>query len=409
MKLSSIRSVAESQRDVLNTAPLGLEREVLPSLPDIQTHALVVSGIRRCGKSTLLNQYVRRLQRGFFYFNFEDIRLSAFQTEDYQFLDIVIQETDVSVLFFDEIQQAPQWERYIRQKLDAGFQVLLTGSNAALLSRELGTALTGRHIQRELFPFSYGEFLLFHDHSAGRISLERYLEEGGFPEFLKTGNREIVQQLQDDILYRDIAVRYNIRDERSLKRLYLWLLSNAGRLMTPSKLTGVVGIKSPTTVLEYLSHLESAWMVHVVPRFAWSAKAQSLAPKKIYSADPAFVRLSSLSFSRDLGSSLENFVYLELRRRTNRLFYFAENDRECDFVVDPRRDDVPCMQVCWELTAENEKREISGLIEAMNFFSVDSGVIFTADQEDRIIVDGKTIDLVPAWKFDFSSVATGTL
>ncbi len=402
MKLSELRGIADSQRAALDDNPLGLERECLKNFPDIRTHALVVSGIRRCGKSTLLHQYVRHLGEAFFYFNFEDIRLSGFEAADYRLLDSLIDAAGVSTLFLDEVQTAPEWDRFVRHALDTGRRVILTGSNASLLSRELGSSLTGRHLQEELFPFSWAEYCHFRNVNPSGAALERYLAEGGFPEFLKTGNPEILRQLQQDILARDISVRFNLRDDRALRTLYLWLVSNVGNLMTPSRLTGVVGVKSPTTVLEYLSHLEAAWMIHTVPRFAWSVKARSLAPKKVYAADPGFVHTSSLSTTPDRGRLLENIVYLELRRRTASIFYLAEGNTECDFVVAPKRGSAICIQVCWMLTSENETREISGLGTAMEFFGVDSGVILTADQEDEITIRGRSISVIPVWRFDFA-------
>jgi predicted AAA+ superfamily ATPase len=155
MKLSDIREIAVSQKTALENQETGLERAGLSQLPDIQSHALVVSGIRRCGKSTLLHQFVKKLGRDWFYLNFDDIRLYDFSPGDFRLLDTSIAESGAKLLFFDEVQSAPGWELYVRQKLDEGFQVLVTGSNASLLSRELGTMLTGRHLSQELFPFSY--------------------------------------------------------------------------------------------------------------------------------------------------------------------------------------------------------------------------------------------------------------
>jgi Predicted ATPase (AAA+ superfamily) len=195
MKLSEVREIAITQKDRLDRQESGLERESLASLPDITTHALIVSGIRRCGKSTLLHQFTKRLGKQFFYLNFDDLRLSAFSAPDFSLLDTIIAESSASMLFFDEIQSAPDWELYIRQKLDEGFQVIITGSNASLLSAELGTKLTGRHITKELFPFSYAEFLSFRELPRGIESLDAYLESGGFPEYLKTGNGDILSQL----------------------------------------------------------------------------------------------------------------------------------------------------------------------------------------------------------------------
>jgi len=401
MKLSEIREIALSQKERVQTQETGLERESLSFLPDIATHALIVSGIRRCGKNTLLHQFAKRLGKPFFYFNFDDLRLSSFTTADFALLDTAIGESGFTFLFFDEIQSAPDWELYVRQKLDQGFQIIITGSNASLLSGELGTKLTGRHITKELFPFSYGEFLTFRTFPRGLDSLEAYLDSGGFPEYLKTGNGDILTQLQTDILYRDVAVRYGIRDALSLKRLFTLLLSNAAHLVSPSKLIHAVGVKSPSTILEYFSHFEAAYLIQLVPRFAWSVKSQAIAPKKLYVIDSGLIKFGSLSFSPDKGSLLENFAFLEFRRHTDDIFYFSERDCECDFIVHPHGGKPLCAQVCWNLDADNEDRELRGLEAALEFFGCSSGFILTANSTDTIIRNGKTIQVVPAYAFDF--------
>ena len=399
MKLSEISEICSSQKAFLNSQDPGLERSLLMHLPDIKTHALVISGIRRCGKSTLLRQFVKKLEREFIYLNFDDLRMADFTKADYSLLDKVIKDSHVSVLFFDEIQSAGHWELYVRQKLEEGFQLLITGSNASLLSRELGTHLTGRHISKELFPFSYQEFCNFKNYSTGHDSLYNYLENGGFPEYLKTGNIEILTQLQTDILYRDIAVRYNIRDAASLRRLFLFIISNPSQKITPSKLTAVTGVKSATTVLEYFSYFEAAYLIHLVPCFAWSIKAQSLAPKKIYIADPGIIKTGSISFSENNGARLENFVFCTLRNKTTDIYYFSgKNDVECDFIINPH-DQIQCIQVCWELTTDNQDREIKGLLDALDFFNQNNGVILTYNTEDIILTAGKKIEVIPAWKW----------
>ena len=399
MKLSDIVETHDQHKTLLFEQDSGLERSILRDLPDIQTHALVVSGIRRCGKSTLLRQFVKKLGRDFFYLHFDDIRLAQFSRTDYALLDQAIADSGISLLFFDEMQSAEHWELYIRQKLEEGYQIILTGSNASLLSSELGTRLTGRHITKELFPFSYQEFCLFYGLQAGKKSLESYLEKGGFPEYLKTGNTEILTQLQSDILYRDIAVRHSVRDVSSLRRLYVYLASNPGQKVSPSKLRQVAGVKSPTTVLEYFSFFESAYLIHLLPCFAWSVKAQSLAPKKIYIADPGIIKTSSLSFSPNYGALLENFVYNTLRLNTTDMFYYtSKNGHECDFVLCPH-EQPQCIQVCWELSAENQDREITGLLKAIDFFNLDNGTILTFDTKDLILTAGKEITVIPAWEW----------
>jgi predicted AAA+ superfamily ATPase len=400
MKLSEIRGVARNQKETLAVRDSGYSRELLAELPDIKSHALIISGIRRCGKSTLLHQFVKKMGKPFFYFNFDDLRLAGFAGADYGLLDSAIAESGAELLFFDEVQSAERWELYVRQKLDEGFQVILTGSNASLLSRELGSRLTGRHISKELAPFSYREYCGFTGAAAGASSLDTYFERGGFPEYLKTGNQEILQQLQSDILYRDIAVRYGIRDASSLMRLFVYLLSNPAQLVSPARLTTVAGVKSPTTALEYFSYFEEAYLISLMPCFSWSAKASASAPKKLYIADPGLIQTGSAAFSGNRGAMLENFVFNSLRMETADLQYFAgKSGGECDFIVNPRRKIPDCIQVCLELTHDNEDREIAGLLEALDFFGSDSGLILTHDTEDVINVNGRTLQVLPAWKY----------
>ena len=406
MKLSDIADIGVSQKTALENQPPGLERQMLPDLPDIHSHALVISGIRRCGKSTLLRQFLKKLERPYFYLNFDDIRLISFSQADFALLDRAIADSGANLLFFDEIQSAQHWELYVRQKLDEGFQIAITGSNASLLSRELGTRLTGRHISKELFPFSYREFCSFLGVNTGPESLKEYLEKGGFPEYLKTGNPDILSQLQSDIIYRDIAVRYGIRDASSLRRLFVYLVSNPAQQFSPSKLTTVAGVKSPTTVLEHISFFEAAYLIHLLPCFAWSLKSQNLAPKKVYIADPGIIKTGAVSFSGNYGALLENCVFNFLKVTTNAssasgkrdIYYFKDaNNHECDFIVAPQ-DKPLCIQVCWELTLDNQDREINGLLAAMDFFNRDYGVLITYNTEDVIHTAGKKIDVIPAWK-----------
>jgi predicted AAA+ superfamily ATPase len=412
MKLSELQDIVQSQKAGAEAFDSGLEREALVTLPDIRTHALIVSGIRRCGKSTLLHQLVKKWGRDYFYFIFEDLRLYDFSPADYQLLDMLIADSGSRVLFFDEIQSAPRWELYIRQKLDEGFQILLTGSNASLLSRDLGNKLTGRHISRELFPFSYREYLAFTGQDAGVSSLDRYLQTGGFPEYLKTENADIVAQLQRDILYRDITVRYGLRDAASLLRLFTFLVSNAAQLVSPSKLTGTAGVKSSSTVLEYFSYFEAAYLIHLIPCFAWSAKARSLAHKKLYISDLGIIRTGSLSFTPNFGALLENFVFNNLRLYTRDLFYFADKTGECDFIVHPQggaETGAACIQVCYELHLDNQDREIRGLLSALDFFNVPQGLIITRDTRDLILKGGKKIAVVPAWEWALGYTGQGKL
>lgn len=401
MKYSDLEAVVNEQRDILYSFELGTTRELLGSLPVINTHALVVSGIRRCGKSVLLHQFIRSEIEDVFYLNFADIRLYEFLATDFVFIDQLIRESGKKILFFDEIQNIKGWELFVRQKLDQSVRVLITGSNARMLSIELGTNLTGRHIPKELFPFNYQEFCSFHSLQKNKESLISFLNNGGFPEFLKTGNRELLSFLIEDIIYRDIATRYAIRDISGLKNLCIYVLSNAAKLISPSKLTGIIGVKSPSTVLEYLNYFESSYLLNLVSRFSYSVKGQMTSEKKIYVVDNGFINVASVSASKEMGRKFENAVYWSIRRQTKKLWYFSDGRSECDFIYQ-LNEVYFAIQVCYELNGDNQQREINGLLAALKFFGLKEGVILTIDQTDQILVEGYKISVVPAYKHSLS-------
>jgi predicted AAA+ superfamily ATPase len=396
---SVIQNVIDYQQAKVTTQSAGLKREALRELPNIKTHALIVSGIRRCGKSTLLVQFLKQKHQRALYLNFDDPRLYDFELNDFQLLDNIIKASKKRVLFFDEIQIIEGWELYIRQKLDEGFKVIITGSNASLLSRELGTKLTGRHITKELFPFSYKEFLTFKSLTPNIRSFQKYFDTGGFPEYVKTNNPDILTTLLNDILNRDVAVRHGVRDVRSLKRLAVYLISNVGNLVTASKLRQPLAIKSTPTILDYFSFLEDTYLLNFLPKFSHSAKVQLVNPRKIYAIDPGIVHVASTSFANDYGRLLENIIYWHLRRAGYELYYFNETGHECDFVIMKTGKVQQLVQVCYELTPENLAREQCGLQSAMAFFKTGKGVIVTFNQKDAYLQNDKKIEILPAWEF----------
>jgi uncharacterized protein len=317
---------------------------------------------------------------------------------DWLRLDEIIKEYQSNVLFFDEIQIIGEWEKYVRQKLDESYQVYITGSNASLLSRELGTKLTGRHIGYELFPFSYTEFLKFKKLQTSKESLLKYIKIGGFPEYVKTKDNEILLQLFNDILIRDISVRYGIRDYKTLQRLALFLISNVGNRITGTALKKQFGFGSTVTALEYLSHLEMSYLFFFVPKFSYSLKVQSVNPRKVYAIDNGLIQVNSISFTENIGNKFENLVFLHLRRKSSEIYYFTEKG-ECDFVLFKHGKLVELVQVCAELNQDNLDRETNGLFEAMSFFNVKTGTIITLNQNDKISRNNKTIQVIEAYKY----------
>jgi uncharacterized protein len=401
LKKSDLIELIAFQKAKIEATDIGQIRDLLHVLKQSPGQfALIISGIRRCGKSTLLNQYIsENVKESYIYLNFDSAKLYTFEIADFQLLDEIIKENGSKWLIFDEIQIIEGWELYVRQKLDEEYQVLITGSNASLLSRELGTKLTGRHITKELFPFSFQEFCLYKNLDFNEQSFSLYQQLGGFPGYLKEENNDIHTALLDDILYRDIAVRHNIRDVKSLKHLLLFLASNCSKLISANKLKQYLGIKSTATVLEYLHFFEESYLIQLIPKFSYSQKVQLINPRKIYFIDNGLQQAVTSSFSKDIGRKLENTVFWELRRKGKELYYFNENGKECDFVVCKKDQVEYVIQVCHHLNSENEQREINGLLEAMNFFELKSGTIITLNQEDIVYTENKRIEIVSAYNY----------
>jgi predicted AAA+ superfamily ATPase len=384
------------QQDFIKPVKSYIKREY--PAPGKSNHVEVISGIRRCGKSTLMDQIKRRYRGGISYFNFEDPRVHDFEVSDFQKLDEVI-GSGTKTYFFDEIQNVPAWETYVRQLHDRGKKVFITGSNASLLSKELGTRLTGRHIRHELFPFSYTEFLLYTRSKNTPRAFEDYLQHGGFPEYLRDRNEEMLHMLLKDIVSRDIAIRYGIKNTNTLMDITLFLLSNVGKEFTYNSLRKSFQVGSANTVSDYLAWLEDSYLLFFLTRFSWSAKNRTVNPRKVYAVDTGMINANSLSFTKDKGWLLENIVYLFLRKKENyELSYFREQ-AECDFVVFEKGNCKMVMQVCQQLHNENKERETRGLLEAMEFFGLKSGMIITQGQTDVLRFDKKIVELKPAHQF----------
>lgn len=395
---SLLKEVAEAQKENLLKLNTGLKRHQLDEMPELASNALIISGIRRCGKSTLLHQLLKGKYPNAYYLNFEDPRLYEFELNDFTRLDELITESENNVLFFDEIQVVEGWERYIRQKLDEGFKLIITGSNASLLSSELGSKLTGRHITKEFFPFSWNEFCEFKSLEHSTTALKKYMEIGGFPEYVKTEDEDILHQLFEDILVRDIAVRYGVRDVKTLQRLALYLVSNVGNLVTGNKLRSLFGIGATSTVMEYFSYLEQTWLMHFIPKFSYSMRKQAVNPRKVYAIDTGLINVNSKSFSGDFGRILENLVFLHLRRNFKEIYYFSEKS-ECDFVTFDKGNAHEVIQVCYELNPENLNRELNGLFEALSFFELKEGTIVTLNQSDTFEREGLIAKAVPCHEY----------
>jgi predicted AAA+ superfamily ATPase len=401
---SELKSIATAQRETILATPKGVPRYDREGFKLDTPFAAIISGIRRCGKSTFLRQLADRVDK-FHYFNFEDTRLFNFDANDFARLEDVFQEMQPGCdqYFLDEVQNVPGWEVFVRSQLDAGKHFTITGSNASMLSKELGTRLTGRHLRYELYPFSYPEMLQFTGQVPGPGSFRQYLRDGGFPDFLKSGRVDALQQLFQDIIARDIIARHKIRATKQLTEIALFLLSNTGNEFSYTALKNSFGLGSTNTAIEFVSYLEDSYLLLTVPRFSRSIKKQLVAPKKVYAIDTGLARANSISYSSDDGRVLENAVFLQLKRQHKDVLYYKD-EQECDFVIKERGTIVDAMQVCLVLSDENRQREIDGLVAALNAFRLDRGTIVTIDEVDELVVAGKTISVVPAWKWFLGQV-----
>jgi len=391
----TLREIVRLQRTELNLTDVGVTRELIKKIDVDNAHVAIISGIRRCGKSTLLLQIMKHLD-SFYYFNFEDPRAVSFEVSDFDKLNAVYREEfgDSRYYFFDEIQNVPQWERFVRWLHDQGNKVFLTGSNASLLSRELGSRLTGRYLKYELFPFSFKEMLDLTGKEPSIDSFADYTSRGGFPEFLKFQNIEILHQLFRDVITRDIVARYQLREHRIILELAVYLLTNSSNEFSFNRLKNQFQLGSTNTAISYLSYLEDSYLFFTVPRFDFSYARQRTHAKKIFSIDCGLLRANTASLSADMGRVLENIVFLHLLRQGYEIYYF-KNQFECDFVVKQNNQIHGAYQVCHQLTDDNLAREKNGLQKAMELTGARQGFFLTYNQEDEI--DG--FPVLPVWKW----------
>jgi uncharacterized protein len=390
--------------------PTGIRRTQLAKIESAShsPHAIIISGLRRVGKSTLLSQQARLMEDdSFYYLNFEDERFLGFQADDinelYRHLIELFGERKIFIL--DEVQNIAGWELFVRRFMDLGHKFYITGSNASLMSQELGTRLTGRFLPIELFPFSFPEFLRFRGYSMPgkgqattvdqgllKKNLNEYLQCGGIPEPLQYPELPLLRTLYDDILYRDIATRYRIGDVRALKDLSFYLMSNPSSLVSFNKLKQQFHLGSVNTIKNYFDFLENSWLFFTVNVWDYSVKRQQIAPKKVYCIDTGFLNAIGFAFSPNTGKQLENLVFLALRRQTDQIYYIVSpQDYEVDFYLPETRELIQVTQsMVQPLTRQ---REIRALADALHRLNLSHGLILTEHSAPAIEKDGISIEI----------------
>ncbi|MDQ2993623.1 MAG: ATP-binding protein [Pseudomonadota bacterium] len=416
---TKLKEVVLEQRHELENLPRGIIRNQLGRLIELfeSNQVLIIKGIRRCGKSTLLLQLIDKLKlRGFHYLNFEDERLVSFDTSTFNvLLEIFYEVNDKQKIFiFDEIQVVENWELFIRRLHTSGNKIIITGSNATLLSQELGTKLTGRHIDLELFPFAYSEYLIYQNYnfsnndfaltekrSVMNKHFSEYLVDGGMPIYLHNPFRETISAIYEDVIIRDILRRYAIKNQKIFRELALYLTSNCTSLITYQKLSEHFKLGSVNTIIKYLGYLENCYYLFLISPFFPSVRKQINAPKKVYIADNVFVEKIGFSLFNKEGALLENLVFLELRRLYKNIFYYkTKNNLEVDFLVYNESSNIQLIQVSWSIADPKTKaREINALIKASEETSIENCWILTHSETELISTEKLTIHVVPIYQW----------
>lgn len=419
MNKNILKDIVLEERKTLNGFDSGVDRALLESIKRYTRlpHVVVVSGIRRAGKSTLLTQVMREYYKdSAYYFNFEDERLLGFEAGDFNNLYEILVETQgqKKVFFFDEIQNIPQWELFVRRMQDKGFKFFITGSNASLLSKELGNRLTGRNVLLELYPFSFREYLSFEKYdfkpqalfdTEERAKIKRhfnnYLRHGGMPEYLKYKDASLLKRVYEDILYRDIVARHEIKEIKALRELGFYFLSNLATLFSYNNLKKVLHLGSVNTVRSFTHYLEDSYLILTLSRFCYSLKQQFVSQRKIYAIDNGLAEAVGFRFSANKGKFLENLVFLELKRRYSEFYYYkTAGDCEVDFLIRNKNKNMMLIQVAENISnSKTREREVKALIEAMIELKLNESFLLTYDEEEKIVEKNKIINVRPIYKW----------
>ena len=387
-----------------------------------------ITGTRRSGKSTLIKQIAKEITNGMKHentliVNLEDERFSERNLKT--LIDIYncylekVGPDSKPFVFFDEIQNVQEWERFVRGKHEKKeANIIVSGSSSKLLSAELATLLTGRHLIFNIYPLSFKEFLFFKnlqirseiDIATKRIEIKRlfqeYLESGGFPEVvLSSEKKRILLSYFDTIISRDIIERFNIREREKIKTLAKFYLTNISSLVTYNKVSRFINVPL-TTVERFSEYLETANLIFFIRKFSYSLKEQEKSPRKVYSIDCGLSNTIGFRFMKNFGRTMENIVAVELKIRQTfnpsiEIFYWKDyQQREVDFVLKAGTEVKQVIQVSYKIDDMNTKeRELRSLLKAMDEFKLKEGLIITDDFEDEEKIDGKKVIYTPLWKW----------
>lgn len=373
----------------------------------------VIIGPRRAGKSVFSIQMLEGLN--FAYLNFDDERLIS--TSDYDELLKAIRQVygETKLILFDEIQNLPKWELFVNRLHRRGFNVILTGSNAHLLSRELSTHLTGRYTQFQIFPFSFLEFLRAKEFAVDEAlelkerqglllgHLDGYLDRGGYPEIVvkDLDVKNYLTTLFESVLFKDIVKRYGVRYTKTLSDLARYLITNPSNEFSYTKLRNILEFRSVHTVENYTKYLAEAFLMFSVDRFYFKLKEQMRSPKKGYAYDTGIIHAIKLKTGKDIGRLMENLVAIELMRRELEFYYYRPvNGKEVDFLIKRGSNVDELIQVCYDINDyETKKRELASLAKAGKAIGCDRLTVLTWDYKAEEKYSGESVNVLPLWRW----------
>lgn len=365
----------------------------------------LITGPRRVGKSVFALLMLQG--KNFAYLNFDDNQLLEKWDEDLAMSALDDVYPDYDFMLLDEIQNLPDWDLWVSKLYRRGKNLIITGSNAKMLSSEMATILTGRYLQIEMLPFSLEETMSWKNISPDReeeaaqaiVLADDYMRNGGYPETIpaRSITKSYLSTLFDSILLKDVAQRHKVRNTTDLYNLATYLLSNFCNPISANELAGELGMSSVATTKKFCDYLNEPYLFFYLPRFNNKLKLMNKAPKKVYVVDNGFVQSTAFNLSENLGRLLENQVFVELLRRGyipgQTLFYYrTRNDKEIDFVTRKGARVEQLIQVCYDMNSEKtRKRELDALVEAAEELHCDNLLIITNSQEEKIEWKGTAI------------------
>lgn len=397
MKITILNQRAE--RDELLSRPYQ-KRHTKYDADELLQNPLIklITGPRRVGKSVFALLMLQG--KNFAYLNFDDNQLLEKWNEELVMSSLDDVYPDYDFMLLDEIQNLPDWDMWVSKLYRRGKNLIITGSNAKMLSSEMATVLTGRYLQIEMLPFSLEETMSWKDISPDReeqeaqaiVLADDYMRNGGYPETIpaRSITRNYLSTLFDSILLKDVAQRHKVRNTTDLYNLATYLLSNFCNPISANELAGELGLSSVATTKKFCDYLNEPYLFFYLPRFNNKLKLMNKAPKKVYVVDNGFVQSTAFNLSDNLGRLLENQVFVELLRRGyipgQTLFYYrTRNDKEIDFVTRKGARVEQLIQVCYDMTSEKtRKRELDALTEAAEELHCDNLLVITNSKKEHI-------------------------